>query len=966
MAETALPLDISGVGAVPVSEHMTLPEIPKIKEKSEFEALEPGSKYLDPEGKPRVKPYSPKTAVEFSDVPEGAQYLDPDNKLREKPTYEGIDVTTQTLYDMAVNEKEQRRALERGYKGKVKEGPEGLYIEDDGKLRKPGRGISSIVGGVGAATVPVGATVLGAVGGGLPGAVGGALLGQTFNDTVLQLAGIYDRSLTEEASAMGMAGASALIGTGVGRGVAAVAPAAKAAISKGSAGLPTFASYFLGAKPESMKMARELADKGVMVPPSSWAHESPHLQNVAEVFDPAFRTDKPMQKSSTDYYEREKSRILDDLGVSRPTTEAERAAVPIQTTGERILQRTLAESASADQELQRVLDQRLEASRSRLTENIAQRESIAAAAERSQAAAQKLIDQGFKDIESDTASAFKVANANGNTGVLWENIGNKLTALRRGISERARYWYDRYDQMTSGHTVSSESLSEPAQRMLDELPAEFKSRNPSLVQKLAKLAGEKEDVEISRFGGPAYSPEIKASEQLTYGQLHDLRSLFRGSADWHTLSSDFKNGALKNFSGRIDALLHDPAAPDAVKQAGKFLDMVDKWYGHNISIFEAQQIKAVMKGLQAGEPADPRNLYNVLIKEGHTDLIRRVRDMVGPNLWSGVRAADTQAMMDASKSLQPGVIDGRKFVREVLDRHRANLLETVHGKEASENLLAQARAIEQLDGRLPIPAKPSDTLTQVISRARMAADEAQAAAKRDPLGTLKREMSEIQGEHRLELSRLKAERKSEPLGFLHNPTVGASEAVEKILGSEDLILAASAKFGEKSEEFNMLRQIYAQRVLEGGLNLGRRLEKITPEIQQLMFPGVTLKQMQTLAKEMEFLTERRGLGKTTAGSMSAMAKVEHPVGGRIIGQVTGKIPGVNIAGRAVLGAYYKFVTKLATSPGLLRWIEKGLTEGAPKEKEAIRALIRQAMNRGGSIGAGIGELGEQQMRGAYQ
>ena len=37
-----------------------------------------------------------------------------------------------------------------------------------------------------------------------------------------------------------------------------------------------------------------------------------------------------------------------------------------------------------------------------------------------------------------------------------------------------------------------------------------------------------------------------------------------------------------------------------------------------------------------------------------------------------------------------------------------------------------------------------------------------------------------------------AARRNDPLGFLYKPTTGATEAVDKILGSEDMILAAAA------------------------------------------------------------------------------------------------------------------------------------------------------------------------------
>lgn len=924
------------------------------KSREEFEALAPGTQFVDPEGLTRVKPYMPKSPGDYSQMPEGAEFLDPEGQLRKKPTYEGIDFTTQTLYDMAVTDKERRKALERNYPGKVKEGPDGLYIEDEGTYRKPGRGLSRYTGFAAAAAAPTVGSVLGAVGGGVlsgpaavagaaAGGAGGAFLGQTFNDVILGLSGIYDRSIGEQAANMALAGMAGAAGAGVGRGIATVVPSVKAGISAAGAAAPKAAAYFLGAGETELKTARELAEQGVMVPPSSWAHEAPHLHNMVEVFDPAFRTNKPLRQSAVDYYEKEAGKTLEAFGVERPPSIVEPAAeIPTRAAGERIMQRTLQEQAEADSALKSALERRAEALRSGLPEQQAQRETLQKAAEESRKAAQKLIDEGFKDIGRDADDAFKVAKAGSYSGDLWEHVGNKLRGIRQGISERARYWYERYDEMTGGHTVSSQELADSAKQMLNELPTEFKSRNPTLVQQLEKIGAKLDEEGVL----------VEPAQELTYGQLHQLRSLFRGAADWHTLSSDFKNGALKRFSGEIDNLLHDPMAPAEVRNAGKFLDQIDKWYAHNIKIFNAQQIKAVMRGLEAGEPADAANLYNTVVKEGHTDLINRVKKMVGPNLWSGVEGADTRAMLDASKTLEPGVIDAKKFAREVLERYRNNTLEAVHGSKA-EKLLAQARAIEQLDGRLPVPATPNDTMTQVIQRARLAAEEAKTAGAKDPLGTLNKEMKKLQAEHSREVAAMKRQRREDPLGFLYDTTTGASEAVDKILKSEDLILAAASRFGETSPEFNMLRQIYAQRVLLGTTQPSKRLAGASAELQRLMFPGVTLEQMQTLAKNMDFLMERRGMSRTTAGSMSAMAKVEHPMG-----RIVSKIPVVKQvtepAARAALGKFYAMVTRLMTSPATLRWVEKGLN-GTPEERAAVKVFTDKVMQKGGAVGAGAAE-----------
>jgi hypothetical protein len=149
--------------------------------------------------------------------------------------------------------------------------------------------------------------------------------------------------------------------------------------------------------------------------------------------------------------------------------------------------------------------------------------------------------------------------------------------------------------------------------------------------------------------------------------------------------------------------------------------------------------------------------------------------------------------------------------------------------------------------------------------------------------------------------------------------------------------------------------------LRSSMQPGKALEKVSPEVQQLMFPGVSLSQMQTLAKEMDFLLDTRA-GKGTAAGMAAMSKVEHPWGsgiaGKVIGTATKAVPGSGAAARATLGAYYKAVRQMATSPALMRWLEKGLN-GTPADREAVRQSIQSVLQKGGAMGAGAGEAAAQ-------
>jgi len=372
--------------------------------------------------------------------------------------------------------------------------------------------------------------------------------------------------------------------------------------------------------------------------------------------------------------------------------------------------------------------------------------------------------------------------------------------------------------------------------------------------------------------------------------------------------------------------------------------------------FNDKRIQAVMDGLDAGLPADPKVLFDTIVKEGRSDLTKKVAEMVGPNLWAGVKAADVREMLEQSKSVT-GQIDGRRFVSQVLERYRSGMLEAVHGKEVTAKLLEQAQNIEALAGRLTLPVAPGDTIGDIITKAKVTADAARAAAKQDPLGTLTKEIKGIDAKlHNTQKMARQKLKTNNALDFLYDESVGASEAVDKILGSEDLIIAAASKFGPGSQEFQLLRQTWAQKLLTGTLTPSSKLAKVSEEVQRIMFPGVSLDQMRTLAKDMDFLMGTRGsMGQSMAGGLAAMSKVEHPWSSIPLGKAAGKlIPGFDAAGRFMLGKYFKFVTELANNPSFLRWIEKGL-KGDDQAREMVRDIVQRRMKIGGAVGAGIGQ-----------
>jgi hypothetical protein len=973
MPEATLDLLVPGFGEATDPDVVAKSKLKTASTPEEAAKFEPGTEFLDPAGKKRIVPFRPKTIEETESLPEGSQFVDPEGKLRQTPTYEGLNFTTQTLYNMAATDKEREKALERGYPGKVKRRPSGeLYVEEDGKLRRSkgvldapgafaasqaapvlGSVIGEIGGGVAGSVIPGAGTFVGAVGG---GAIGGGV-GQGFNDAILALAGVYDRSAGQEAAEVGLATATGGVGTAAGRVIAGAAPAIKDVVKNVA---PKFANWVAGTDKEALQTGIGLREQGVLVPPGPMFPELPHVINVVEVFDPAFHTQKPLLQSATDYYERTGTELLKskEIGVPKPGKIVDpEAAVSTEKAGESVLASTRAELSAKDAALQAAFDARRSAAQAGLVESGAGLQTLAAADQEARAAADKVIAEGFSNIQGDIDKAMKVAKAGYNSGDLWNSVGKKLQAIKIGISQRANIRYAQADELAAGHLPDVSGLPEMAEHMLAQMPEGFEGKYPGIIKQIRDIAG----VPKLDEAGNATGEWVKEPVNPTFGQLHNLRTVLRNSVNYYDLTPDFREGSLKFFANRVNEALHDINAVPELRAAAKFLDETDKWYGKTIKPLTDKNIQAVLSGLESGLPADPKKLYDVLIREGRTELTNKVRKMVGPSLWGGIKAADIREMLDATKTLTPGEIDGRQFVKQVLDRHRTGMLEAVHGKEANR-LMEQARRIEQLSGRLPVRAMPGDTVSTILARARDTAEAVKAAAKQDPLSTLGKEMKLIQRDQMREAAKMRAQRQNDPLAFLYNPTTGAHEAVSKILGHEDLIIAAAAKFGENSPEFNLLRQVWAERLLTGTLQPSKRLEKVSEEVQRIMFPGVSLDSMKLLAKNMDFLMSARSASMDPGAglSMAATAKVEHPFGALPGGRTLGKALNIVTLGlgdpvaRTILGSYYKMIRNVVNNPAFLRWMEKGL-KGDERARQMVKEEMQKRMQRGGAVGAGMAQ-----------
>jgi hypothetical protein len=989
--------DPGAAGALDLGRQTVSPEIMKVTSPQDYEKVPHGHAYFDPEGKQRFKPLRNK--ADYQALQEGQEYADPQGNIRTKPKYEGIDFTPQTLFDIAHSKKGRKMALEKFYPGQVEEDPddpEAFIVKGkDGKLLKPGRGASSAGGFLASEAIPSvlaagGSLIGGAVGtlaepgggtvvGGAAGAYGGAYMGQRINDIFSQLAGVYDPEGGEaNARTAGYFGAAGDVG---GRVLSAVAPTVKEGARAVGRGVSKTVNKFLGTNAEKLETALPIAEAGEVpgagpfgmskpgtaVSPSAIFESSPHLTNVAEILQQKFDKSDTYLENAEKFMDKRAKDILasKDIGsIVEDSVVHPKAAVPTEKAGILVKDsyhaKVIQESAEADVRLQAELANRRAAVEAKHAPDIeahrARNESVVKTATEAKTAADALVQDGLREIERQANDAIRVGRVGHNAGDLWRMVAESFVVLRRSIATRAKSMYGNAHTASDGLVPpGSEGLAARAQGLLDQLPEGFAASHPSIVRRIAAMAGE-----VGENGEVIREPVAAA-----WSELHELRTMIRQDIKWNDLSSDVKNGALKFMQNGINEVLHSVENQPELREASRLLRLADDFYRENMGPLNASEIKALVKALDSGLQADPKALLKLAIKDGKTEVANTIRNTVGPTTWDAMRGADVVEMVSQSRLLD-GSIDAMKFAKQVEDRFQNGVLGVLHGEQGSARLIKQAKEIQQLNGKLPITVRPGDTANDVILRARAAAEDAKNLAKADPLKAMQNEMRKVEAVTKKEMA---AGKKPDQLAFLDNATVGAHEAMDRILGDPDLIVAASRAFkgGEKSPEFQLMRQVWAERFLRGSLEPGEKLAKVSPEIQALMFPGVTLDDMHMLAKEMKLLMSGHTMqGGDVAGGMMAQAAVENPFGRASgLGKVAVPmkvVPGANFGMRAALTAYYNTVRGVLTSPSTLRWLRKGLTSRDPQAVEAARSELRAALQRGGAMGAVAGEGAAESQR----
>jgi hypothetical protein len=950
----------------------------KIADDNAYAKLRPGQHFIDPTGTRRQKPIA--NDHDYESLPEGFEFVDPKGQKRTKPKYEPVGYTAQTLYDMAHSEKGQRMALERSYPGKVKKDDDGFFIEDEGgTLRRPGRGLSSVTGRITAEAAPAalaagGALLGGAAGtlaepgggtvvGGAAGGYGGGYLGQGFNDIISNLAGVYDPEGAEaNKRGAGYAGAAGDVG---GRALAAVAPTIKEGAKFVGRSTAKALNNLLGTNKENLETLLPAAEKGeqpgksvfgllskpgLEVPAKEIYQEAPHLKNLDRLYREFFQQNT-QRRSAEKYTEGEIKDILGREGVTpkgsilKPTE-----AVSGRTAGKAILEQVGTIKRELDEEFAAKIAERTRQLQLGISETEAQKKALLDIAEGQHKAATMFVEGAVRDIQQSADAALTLTKAGSNSGDATWVVAEKLKAARDALSAGFRKGEaDAIATAPNGGMVEVSPLSLAAQEFMQQMPEEFASRFPGAFRQLRRVAGEQNP----KTGEWSFNPT-----QLHISDVREIKRAFSEAADYYNLPSGFRNGVMKQMAASVDNFVQRLAQRPEWETTASLLKGNDEWFARERPIFNSTEAQAVYRQMEAGAPVDPEKLYTMVVRPNQTEMTQKLMDTMGPGASNLIKAAQQKKWVQtALKGQYDGTVNVEKFADEIVGADADGTLHAVQGQKEGDKLLKLARQIGVLKGKLDVNHAPGDTTFDIFRKAAAAKTAAEEAAKVDPLKVLGEGVKKLTKEEKLAQATAERQRFG-PLYFLNNKRLGEAEAADQILKSEDRVIAAAKMFGEKSPEFELLKQVWLERFFtDNAMSLTEALSRTSPEVQSLMLPGMTREMTLKLAKETQLAFAHAG--DDYGPSQMAVSAVENPFG-RIsgLGKLAGPIkvfPGANFGARATLGKFYKLIHELTTSPSTLRYLQKGFQSRSPEERQAARDMLKAHLQRGGAVGAGAGE-----------
>jgi hypothetical protein len=424
--------------------------------------------------------------------------------------------------------------------------------------------------------------------------------------------------------------------------------------------------------------------------------------------------------------------------------------------------------------------------------------------------AQSIIDR----MEQDLGEA-----AEGAEGVHPRFVEAAVASRRAFAAEMSRL-YDDIDAMVGGKPiVPTAPMKKAAEQVVANLP---KTITPSIFHEIVDLPPRITIKQAQRFRTRLF--EQSQSGNLTPG----------------TIEHDYNEVATATDAAMTPEAVDDRF--DSARPALEKLQQVDKLYRNGIQKFKDLKLNQMIRDYRLGRVLDPEKFAASLFDTQSSFRVGSFRQIVGPDVWRAVQAADLRNMLRqatrfAGDSEIPTRVDGRALMLSIM--RRGQMLDAIYTPEQAKLIKQYAVRLAALDGKIDVRTLTPDTFSQALARA----VEAQQALE--------------------DLVRVNL------VGALRNGTSEQIDAAINMLtrpGQQAQLEEAIRWFGDDSGEVAALRSAALRRALHaaqtkdvvgapriGGEKIDQYLSQYTKREQELLFPHGLAMDLRVVADQMRGL-----------------------------------------------------------------------------------------------------------------
>jgi len=405
-----------------------------------------------------------------------------------------------------------------------------------------------------------------------------------------------------------------------------------------------------------------------------------------------------------------------------------------------------------------------------------------------------------------------------------------------------------------------------------------------------------------------------APEKMPLGETQRIRTILGEMGEFTDMmpgvaKRDF-NDLRHAVNSSIQAAALDPAAGPAIR----LLRKMDDTYREGIRKFGDAEINQMVAQAKTGIMPDPGVIADKVLAPGNLSRARTMREMVGPDVWKRVAAADMDNMLGRGGSAvdpQTGDISARKFAALIADKDKSGMLELTYGPSVARQMRLYGKRMDARGGKVPAEVLTPDNFGQTMRQLETAQQARDAFLSRNFL-------SELSDPKKMP---------DDAINFVASP------------GQQTKLAQTQAFFSDDSPQMEAIRKQAREELLHSAIvvtgsgattsiagdGIENALSRWTPRQQEILFPDGLAADMGRLAREIRFMYPRNP--NAVAGGMAAGA--------------IGLLPfPTNIPVELPFKVWAYFLSK----PSVVRALSEGLKPGPRKAatRETIRMIFREA------------------------